>query len=158
MKIKLIDRIRGAIRGFKDPVRPEVLYLCDGKQPECSGNCSTDCRCIYTADIAHAKNFKEVSSLDGLSIKTFYREVPSSVIPPVFSKKDLQFQTLYAQAWMDIPNLNDPSDEDKAIVKARAMIALVKSLEQYVLVQDDIDVNRHTHKVLVELKVVVPNV
>lgn len=81
MKIKFIDRICGAIRGFKDPLyenvpfellmynkpldsgdRPQeksIFYLCDGKKPECACGLR-DILCGMTTDISHAKNFKDI--------------------------------------------------------------------------------------------------
>lgn len=83
MKIKLIDRIRGAIRGFKDPKSKQiggvtfgfdikqcvkrdlkwglgsVYYLCDGKKPECACDLKDEF-CGMTTDISHARNFKDV--------------------------------------------------------------------------------------------------
>jgi hypothetical protein len=92
MRIKLIDRIRGAIRGFKDPFYENVpferlayyahvaccedpqvdpvYYLCDGKRPECACDLK-DSFCGLTADISHAKNFKNIGKSmnpDGPSI------------------------------------------------------------------------------------------
>ncbi len=82
MRIKLIDRIRGAIRGFKDPLYENVpfellaynapvgycepplegavLYLCDGKEPECACHLKNEF-CQHTTNISHARNFKNTA-------------------------------------------------------------------------------------------------
>lgn len=89
----LMDRIRGAIRGFKRPSaeigavtfgvdikncakcdkindNSTVLYLCDGKDPRC--NCGLkDKFCRRTTDISHASNFKDIGKSmdpDGYSL------------------------------------------------------------------------------------------
>lgn len=81
MAIKLIDRIHGAIRGFKDPLYENVpfellaynaptgyhepplegavIYLCDGEDPRCACHLK-DALCQHTTDITHARNFKNI--------------------------------------------------------------------------------------------------
>lgn len=81
----------------------EVLYLCNGKRPECSGKCgciTMNGYCHHTTDRAYARSQSDISALDAFMTK-FIGEHPdiadkikSVIIEPewIISKDYISFE------------------------------------------------------------------